>query len=185
MITKKIKFLRSSKFSVYSKPNSRLIDRKLLDYLSTLPTDLEIGKTKQNEDLRSIAKHFKIKLILRKQYKYSGTAHVDSDKIILRTNFKSGEKITKEKIRGTFCHELAHIFQNRLKIRLYDEATFSGILREEQEAESSAIIIYKKLFPFHKFTRSNFTSYFKEDDIIFLEKYYKHIYPNDCFKWQK
>lgn len=185
MITKKIKFLRSSKFSVYSKPSNRVIDIKLLDYLSKLPTDLGSNKTTNDKDLREIAKYFDVKLILRKKYKYSGTAHIDFNRITIKTGLTS--KINKErrrdKIRETFCHELAHIFQNRLKLRY--EGSFSSVIRGEQEAESAAIILYKKLFPFRNFTKDDFTAYFKEGDIIFLEKYYKNVYPNDSFKWQK
>ena len=185
MITKKIKFLKSSKFSVHSKPSSRLIDKKLLDYISTLPNNLGSNKTLDNKDLRIIAKYFGVKLILRQKYKYSGTAHIDCNRITLKTGLTSqiNRNKRRDKIRGTFCHELAHIFQHRLKISY--EGCFSSVIRGEQEAESAAIILYKKLFPFRNFTKDNFTAYFKEGDLIFLEKYYNHIYPNDSFKWQK
>lgn len=75
-----------------------------------------------------------------------------------------------EKTEPIILHELCHAFQIDMGI-LNESNLLSNELKFEQQCESMARYMYEKLY---KTSGKNiFTAYFKEQDIVFLKKWYK------------
>jgi Zn-dependent peptidase ImmA (M78 family) len=78
---------------------------------------------------------------------------------------------------ATICHELGHAIQDRLGLFNYKE-TFSYQVKLEQQAETIAYNLYSALID-KDVDHKKFDAYFKEQDIIWLSKYYNGFYEQD------
>lgn len=180
--------MRSSRYQPKSKPTVRAIRPEMLNYVRSLDYIPPLHNGKYG-GVKAIAEHFNITLRFNQMLyngKVSGYAYSDGRQINLaKYKIKKGVKkpIEYDKIIGTFCHELAHIFQGDL-FTYSDDFTLSDMFQCEQEAEATAILLYKFFFPELKYNKKRFGAYYKEADVIFFYNYYKPWgYKNDLFKW--
>jgi hypothetical protein len=181
MNLKKIRIKRGAEFRPHSRPTIRIIRPRLRKAIEKIKPVKVTGKGKYAE-LKAIAKHFNVKLRISYNKKGNcGWCYYETRTIHLLT-FKNVEDM-----EYIFCHELAHILQGDLKYFI-KRFKLSLFLREEQEAESAAVEIYKRLFPNKKFCREKFANYFSEPDVIELYHHCKTSGEgiiNDLFEWQK
>ena len=176
MVLTKIYFARKAIYQPGNKASSRLIRKELRDYINFLPS---FNYTKDKFSfIRVLTKYFKCTYELQRPQKKncSGLLNLETRHITIK-------KYSLLRIKRILCHEIAHTIQFDLK--LWNSKYFSEELRMEQEAESMAVLLFKKFFPKDKLLVHKFEGYFKEADIIFLLDYYKNIYINDLVKWRK
>lgn len=179
MLLKRIEFLKTTPFVPHSKPSKKLIREQLRRKLEVIKYIKPLDGNDKYADIKAIARFYRIKLILCPNLKTAGSAHFDR---IIRVCVGSKHlPITDALIRKTFCHELAHILQKDVKIWKLNSYSLAQSLRFEQEAESAAVILFKKLFPQYKFNMKYFKSYFSESDILFLQQYADKDIKNDLF----
>ena len=180
---KQITILKNSPFKPHIRPSMRLIRPKLKEKLQSVKY---IPHPKKPMDeltrLKQIAKKFKIILIT-----FSTINGVDGMTYPLERSIEiSLMDYSMTKIRTIFCHELAHIFQFDTECWIPEnDYNMSEALMIEQEAESAAVVLYKKLFPEYKFDSDDFNTYFTEEDIIRLKEWLElndnHFKSNDLF----
>lgn len=185
MIYKKIIILKSSPYKPKKGISSKNIRKPFKVFLNKLKNkNFNYNGKDELGDIKLIAKFFKVKVRFLKEFDYKGEFDYKENLITIRINSKI-KKIpyTKKQIRATFTHELSHLIQKRVNV--FKDKKLSDCLMLEQEAESAAYELCKIFYPKLNFSKKLFNSYFKENDIIYLGKYYKNYALNDLFKWRK
>jgi hypothetical protein len=184
MILHKIKFLTNSPYKPKNIISYRLIRPKFRKYLNLLKLeDFSYNNNDLLRDMKQIAKRFNVLVRFKDAFATRGEADINNRIITVRVKSTRGRLYTKKEVCATFSHEIAHIIQK--DVNLISKKKVSSVLCEEQEAESAAYELCKIFFPNMNFARKTFSSYFNENDIIFLAKYYEGWAKNDLFKWQK
>ena len=183
----RIKILKESDFKPRLQPHHSCISPKMKKYLlwvEQIKDKIHYTKRDKYYELRSIAKFFNIKLIIRHELKKAGGTYCFEKNVIEIGEHRYGRKKSLEWLKTVFAHELAHAFQDNIESLDFYWDSLGNALRLEQEAEAVAKQLCKIFFPNDVFKDKYFWAYFKEKDIIFLAKYQKEL-PNNLFEWRK
>lgn len=178
-----IKILKTAPFKPHKAPTKKLINKKIRKLIKRIkyiePMDCKFG------DIKAICKVFGLELKLKLKFDLLGSY---CENII--TLFIGKERNSFNKIRATFCHELAHHLQKLSGGYCYAKSnkplSLSTVVRFEQAADAISIELYKIFFPDLSFYKNFFTSYFTSKDFVWLNKYFKpNRIQNNLYKWQR
>jgi hypothetical protein len=89
--------------------------------------------------------------------------------------------------KRTLTHEIGHILQLKFGLMEEQETIYlSTELKSEQQAETISYYLCKILWPKQRFDKGSFNCYFDEEDILWLDNFYRKQksvpYINDLFK---
>lgn len=185
---KKLNFLHSSPYMPYDSICFDLVSNPILQqefiriknklHFFPLPTNIN-----DEAILLKVASLFDVKLSFKKIKNDDIRGFCWPFKKKIQINFnETDDKFNKR----TLTHELGHILQ--IKLGFCEEKSdiyLSEELKLEQQAEAISYYLCRILWPSDKFVKSKFNCYFKEEDIIWLDSFYRSIkglnYVNDVF----
>lgn len=186
---KQIEILGTSPFFPYSVIHPELIDhdelhKELLRVKKIVALHPLPSYSYDRSYLLNVAKLFGVKLTFKTMSKNSETRGLcwpEENKI--QVSLKKDYSYNK----CTLTHELGHILLVKFGMCKEDGVIFlSTELKNEQQAETISYFLCKLLWPKQRFSKKSFNCYFEEEDIIWLDEFYKRqttiTYINDVFK---
>lgn len=185
---KNITLLSSSPYIPYNAICTNLVSHpKLKKEFESIKNKIHFSPltTQSNDEaiLMQIASFFDVKLSFKKIKNNDVSGYCWPFKRKIQIDFNEQDKEFNKRI---LTHELGHILQIKLGLsKDGDDIYLSEELKLEQQAEAISYYLCRILWPSHKFIKSNFNSYFKEEDIIWLDSFYSVMkgiqYINDVF----
>lgn len=180
---KQFTILRTANFRPHKRPTRKLIHSRILNYIEKLSYIKPIAGI--YGDMRAIAKFFNLNLKFCNKMKFSGLAL--GYNITIYSGVK--RKNSLNRMRETFCHELAHTIQTKFKVYCCSglkKFYLSSVIRYEQEAVAISKLLFKIFFPNQYYSIQNDKTYFSPKDYRWLNKFYfSEGIINDLYKWQR